>query len=270
MNANITIPAGTLIGHLSASSLGTYLLCPKQFQLRYIRKAKPTHQGVALPFGSAWGNTLARWLEESTQQSPLDAAPLYSVFDEIFDGELDQAFVPVVFGKGETPESLKETAHRMLDVFVETVPPPDKVLGIEKAFAVVLTHPYDEDEELPMPLVGAFDALVEVEGQPVIWEFKSAARKYSDSQFHLEMIQPSAYAFAAKVFGLENPPVDVLVTTKTNSPDVQVQRLTRTTRDEVQLYELAEHVLRGVEAGVFPRNRSWACSTCGFREECDK
>jgi hypothetical protein len=100
MNTKITIPAATLIGHLSASSLGTYLRCPKQFQFRYIRKAKPTHQGVALPFGSAWGNTLARWLEESVPSAHLTAHSLYCVFDEIFDGELDQAFVPVVFGKG--------------------------------------------------------------------------------------------------------------------------------------------------------------------------
>ena len=31
--------------------------------------------------------------------------------------------------------------------------------------------------------------------------------------------------------------------------------------------ELSE-VLRGVEAGVFPRNRSWQCKTCPYATEC--
>ncbi len=271
MNANITIPAGTLIGHLSASSISQYLRCGKQFQLHRIRKAKPTHQSVALPFGSAWGNTLAKWLETSTPTSPLGAPEYYSAFDELFDHELDHAFAPVVFGKGETPEELKCIAHGMLDAFLETIPPPERVLGIEKAFCVVLAHPHDETEELAVPLVGAFDALVEVQGETVVWEFKSAKRRYTDSQFHLEMLQPSAYSYAGRVFDLDSVPVDVLVTTKSKKkPEVQVQRVTRTVQHEVQFYELAEHVLRGVEAGVFPRNRSWACDSCPFREECDR
>jgi CRISPR/Cas system-associated exonuclease Cas4 (RecB family) len=243
-------------------------MCPAQFRFRYIWKRAPSHKNVALPFGSAWGTTIAHYLVESSVSS-LSASDLYSVFDADFQRELDESDVPVVYGKDESQESLTTTAHKMLDVFVRKVPVPEDVLGLEVAFSTFLRHPEDSEEELEVPIIGAFDAVVVVENKPVIWEFKSAARKYSEGQFE-HMLQPAIYNVGARVFGYNELPVDVIVTTKTKTPDVQVERLKKNSRDERQLYDLAEHILRGVQAGVFPRNRGWQCGGCGYREECDR
>lgn len=266
MNLPISVPATTFIGHISASSLNTYLICPKQFWFRYIAGKQPEFRSVALPFGSAWGTTIQHWLVENNV-SKLSARDLLEVFETEFHREMKDSEVDIVFDKNQTEELLLETARKMLGVLVEKVQPPDEVLGIETAFSVTLAHPDDPDEVIPVPLLGALDAVVVQGGAPVIWEFKSAARKYSPDQFEF-MLQPTAYQLGAKVFGHEELPVDVIVTTKTAKPDVQVQRLKKNHRDRRQFYELADNVIRAVGAGVFPRCRGWQCSGCGYREDC--
>jgi len=62
--------------------------------------------------------------------------------------------------------------------------------------------------------------------------------------------------------------VAVIVATKAKQPAVQISRLRRHETDEIELYELAQQVLRAVSAGVYPRNRGHACVTCAHRTEC--
>lgn len=268
MNSPITVPVTSLLTHLSAGSINTYLMCPAQFRYRYILKRTPAHRSSAVVLGSAWGTTIAHYLVESST-SKLSVADLSSVFEAEFEREIQDSPVPALFEEDETPESLCRAAEAMLGAFIQRVPKPDEVLGIQTAFSLTLEHPADEDDCLPVPLIGAFDAFVVVDGKPRIWELKSDARKYSEDQLRF-MLQPTVCGLGAKVFGYDDIPVDVIVTTKTKEPEVQIEQLTRNGRDQRHLFDLAESVVRAVQAGVFPRNRGWQCSGCPYRKECDR
>ncbi|HSC86237.1 MAG TPA: PD-(D/E)XK nuclease family protein, partial [Polyangiaceae bacterium] len=157
---NIRVSAGTLVPYLSASQLAGYLRCPKQYWFRYIAKKTPSHVGVALPFGRAWGNVIAHYLKNSEPGHLVPLPELAEYFREDFERELADAQAPVLFDEEETAASLIETAERMLQVFQEKVPLPEAVLGVEMAFSVSLAHPEEPDDPLPVPLVGAIDVLV--------------------------------------------------------------------------------------------------------------
>jgi CRISPR/Cas system-associated exonuclease Cas4 (RecB family) len=161
-------------------------------------------------------------------------------------------------------------------------------------------------EVLPVPLVGALDAIVEEEGggeeeQPreihpgeradvaggntaqrlqaehsrenttprrTIWELKTGKKKWSRDQLDFDM-QPTAYVGAARALGHGDTGVKVLVSTKGKTPDIQVERLVRHRRDERELVQVALSVHRAVTAGVNHPLRGWQCATCPFAHACE-
>ena len=60
----------------------------------------------------------------------------------------------------------------------------------------------------------------------------------------------------------------LMVTTKTNKPDVQVERLVRRRGDERELAETVLDVLHAVRAGVDVRIRGWGCRSWGLAGVC--
>jgi hypothetical protein len=161
---------------------------------------------------------------------------------------------------------MTDSAIRMLDVFLAKVPRPEMTVGVEVAFSLELSHPVT-GEVLPVPLVGAIDAIVLDHGKGAIWELKTAKKKWSADQLDFD-IQPTAYGIASMREGYDGAEMKLLVTTKTSKPDVQVERIVRCGRDEEELAEVAFGVHRAVEAGVDYPSRGWQCRTCPYAGVC--
>ena len=162
--------------------------------------------------------------------------------------------------------SVIDVAMRMLDVFLARVPLPEQVHGVEMPFRLKLMHPVT-GEVHPVPLVGATDAIVEQAGRPVVWELKTAKKRWSADQLDFDL-QPTAYGMAARTLGYKDARLTLLVTTKGKQPDVQVEHLVRHRRDELELVETAFAVARAVKAGVDYPNRGWQCRTCPYAHAC--
>ena len=122
-------------------------------------------------------------------------------------------------------------------------------------------------ETMPLPLIGAIDALVVEEERPTVWELKTGKKKWSADQLEFDL-QPTAYTMAARELGHDEVAVKLLVTTKTSKPDVQIERLLRRQRDECELADTALAVLHAVKAGVDVRIRSWGCRSCPHAGAC--
>lgn len=256
-----------LMPYVSASRLSTYLRCGRLFYLRYIVQAIPEHHSPAFAFGRAWGTVIADYLMRATSGEAPPVAELAMLFQQELEREIADSRAPVLFDGEETVTTLVATATNMLGAFVDQVPLPEAVLGVEVAFSTDLVHP-TTGRVLEPPLVGALDLVVRENGEPVVWELKTSKKRYSRIDLELSMLQPAAYTVGARALGYEKPDVVVLVTTKGKKPGVQIERLQRHLTDEIELVELGEQVLRAVRSGVFPRNRSWACTTCPHRAEC--
>ena len=251
--------------HTSVSRLKTYLACPKKYFLSYIDRITPAFRPCAFALGSAFHEAVQHHLLGA--DGPDHLTEVHDVFRSSLEAAVHADGVPVLFEEEEEDlGAVVDAGIKMVDTFIERVPRPDGVLAVEAAFSLELAHPIT-GEILPVPLIGAMDALVLEQGKSVIWELKTAKKKWSADQLELDP-QPTAYRMGARQLGVDEAELKLLVTTKTKKPDVQVERLTGTRVDERELWELAWSVHRAVEAGIDSRNRSWACRSCAYASAC--
>ena len=248
--------------HTSISAIKTFLSCPRRFALQYEAKVQPAFRPAALVFGSAWHETIGLWLTtdnietEELRQHLRDGltARLRGENNVLFDDE------------DENEGSLVDMAVRMLDAFVTLVPRPERTLAVEMAFELELAHPVT-GEVLPLPMIGALDAVVIEGGRGAVWELKSGKKKWSADQFEFDL-QATTYGIAAREGGYDGVDLKFLITTKTAKPDVQRETVIRHRADEDELVEVAFGVHRAVSAGADYPSRGWQCRTCAFAAAC--
>jgi hypothetical protein len=192
---------------------------------------------------------------------------LRDLLRQSLEAEVMKDGIPVLFDTEEANLGTSiDLGIRMLDVFLDKVPLPDEVLGVEVPFVLELAHPAT-GEIASVPLIGAIDAIVTEGGTSGVWELKTGAKKWSADQLEYDP-QMTAYAMAARELGHDDAELKLLVTTKTKSPDVQVERLVRHRADRQELAETALTVLHAVSAGVDYRVRGWGCKTCAHAGVC--
>jgi len=257
--------------HVSVSALKMWLSCPRKFRLHYVERAQPSHRSIALAFGHAWHDLIGRvlWLHQKGRE--LQRSVLRDYFAAALDREINADGPPVLFEDGENAAALVATAMHMLEAFLAKVPLPEKLLHIELPFRLDLFDP-ETGEMLPMPLIGAIDAVIGSENSLELWELKSGKRRWSDDAVLFDF-QPTAYrmairATAGRARQLDEPRLKLIVTTKAQKPDVQVEDLVRTRADERDLMETAASIHRGTLSGCFHPVRSWMCKNCEFAEVC--
>ena len=249
--------------HISISAVRTYLSCPRRFALHYTERARPDYVPAALILGSAWHSAVAGWLEKSADDEVLDE----QLRDDLRD-RLARVDVPVLFDDAEeNANGFIARAVAMFKALREFVVRPKTVLGTEIAFATRISHPRT-GEVLPVPVVGAMDAIVvEEDGVGSLFELKTAKKKWSPDQIEFDP-QVTLYRKAARELGYDGVRLRIVVTTKAREPQVHVLDAARNDGDETELAELFFEVHRAVEAGVAPRQRGWACRTCQYASSC--
>ena len=255
--------------HLSVSALKTWLSCPRKYRLHYVDHARASHRSIALVFGHGWHELIGKllWLHQRGRE--LDRQVLRQHFEGALVQEIQSEGPPVLFEDGEDVPALVETAMRMLEAFLAAVPLPDRLLHVELPFRLELIDP-ETGEVLPLPLIGAIDAVFEKERSLELWELKSGKRRWSEDAVLFDF-QPTAYRMAMRErdrSGQGGPELKLLVTTKSPKPDVQVETLTRTRADERDLMETAASVHRATLSGCFHPVRSWMCRQCEYAEVC--
>lgn len=248
--------------HTSISAIKTFLMCPRRYFLQYVLEVGPAFRSAALVFGSAWHETIGTWLlREEVQEEELQ--------QHLRDGLLRRLRErnDVLFDDADQSEDVFiDTALRMFGIFLARVPRPEKTLGAEIAFSMELAHPRT-GEVLPVPVIGALDAVVIDRGTGAIWELKSAKKKWTQDQLEFDL-QTTAYGMAARHLGYDGAALELLITTKGARPDVQRETVIRHAADEEELVEIALGVFRAVEAGVDYPSRGWQCRTCPFAGAC--
>jgi hypothetical protein len=120
---NAPTPIGVL-SHLSASSLGTFIRCPRQFKLKYIDRIQPSFRASALAFGTAWHVAVGEHLLTSSVTEPRPVDELHDLFVLALDEQLYGDGPPLLFDDAEDRDVLVSLGRRMLEVFVKNVPMP--------------------------------------------------------------------------------------------------------------------------------------------------
>lgn len=257
--------------YISVSQLKAFLLCPRKYELHYVRGVPPAFLPVALAFGSAFHSALAGYYGEiQTTGEPLRRDLALDVFRDAWAKSVDGP-VPL-----QADEDADETAAdqvidkgvSMLHAFYDymgKVPIPE-VVSVEKSFAVSIFDP-DSGEVFEEQLVGAIDLVLGEDGHAVIVEHKSSSKKYSVDQLRFD-IQPTAYQIAGREMGLGDVGIRYQVVTKAKVPGVQIADVRRDEQDEDDFLRTVGGVLRAIDAGVSYPVRGWQCRSCPYAHAC--
>lgn len=247
--------------HLSVSQLKSYLQCPRKYFYQYIEAATPAFRSIALTFGSAWHTAIGSYLINNI--TPEDAI---AFFRDLLVSEVESSEIPVLFDDEEDLGTCVDMGAKTISAFIEKVPRPEAVLGIEVPFVLDITRTQNR-EDYQAPIIGSIDALVIEQNTTVIWELKTSKRKWSRDQLDYDF-QPTAYRMGARRLDIPHATLKLLIATKTKTPDVQIETVVRTLEDEARLARLVSSVLRAIRAGVDHPIQNWACRGCCFSTIC--
>jgi len=266
MDAAIAIRQLFAEEHLSASAIGTWLRCPRQYRFKYVDRRQPESKASALAFGGAIHKALAHYYQKLRDiEAEPTAEELAAVFREEWEKQLDTD-LPVLFGDKEDEGSLTDMGVKMLAVLLEKAVLPAEVVEVELPFSIEIIDP-ETGEELPR-LVGGLDAVVkDRDGTYRILEHKTAARRWAPDKLAFDQ-QLTAYSMVAPQIGLGEAGVTVQLLLKQKTPDFEVLHAVRTDADRRDFLDTAAGVLRAVKAEAFHPIRDWQCRGCAFASAC--
>jgi CRISPR/Cas system-associated exonuclease Cas4 (RecB family) len=257
--------------YVSISQIKAWLRCPRAYVLHYIRGTEAAFVPIPFAFGSAFHEAVAAFYSEvKATGERLRRELVFEVFRDAWD-RARSGPIPLQADDedDEKPSVLADKGIAMLGAFLEYAEDAvgrQAVEAVEQPFAVQLHDP-DTGELLEEALVGSIDAVVVEDSRRVLLEHKTAARKYGADQLRFDA-QPTAYRYAARMMALGDVGVRYQVVTKTKTPAVQVENVTRGAQDEDDLLRTALGVLRAIDAGVDYPVRGWACKTCPYAHAC--
>ncbi len=253
--------------HVSVSQIKTYLRCPRQYELRYVRGEPREYVPVALVLGTAVHAALASYYTELRVGRKQNVDELLDSF--VAAWRLAQpSDAPLVVPDDEPVPVVEQLGVRMLRAFHAQAVRQTNVAPVlvEAPFEVELNDPAT-GEPLDERLVGTIDLVADVDGVRTVFEHKTAARRFGQDQLEFDL-QPTAYMLAARRLGLAVERFVFQVVTKAKTPAVQIEEVQRCRRDENDLLFTVAGVLRAVDAGVFFPVRGWQCRGCPYPQAC--
>ena len=119
-------------------------------------------------------------------------------------------------------------------------------------------------------MIGEFDCVVEVEGKPVVVDWKTSARRWPKDKERQDL-QPTCYLHAFRASGGRR---DVLfrydVITKAKDPSVEQRPTVRHPDHTHRLVEQIKVAEKMIRSELFlPNEQSWACAGCAYGMACE-
>ena len=257
-----------LIGrdYLSYSAMSAYQKCALRFYFQYVAALAPAFTPAPLVFGGAIHKAVEghyRTILETSSPPPLD--DLLVAYDAAWKAE---SKAPVRFGKGESQNSLRDLAARMLWAFQasEVSKLDTSLLAVEEEFrAPLIPGCPDILGRLDLLVLDAYSLrIVDFKTSRSVWGQAKIVEAAPQQLLYTELVRP-----LAKKLG--NRPIEVewVVITKTKKPTVQRYRLTPDPVSIARVKAMVQHVWRAIAAGHFyPCPSSMNCPTCPYASAC--
>jgi RecB family exonuclease len=253
MRETMTVLGALDIEHISATQIGMYQRCPRQWAYRYVLKVKSPPDAAILCGSGMHHAAEVGMLEKSvTGENPkpddaADAARDY-VANEFAAGE-------VVLSQKDTRGGIVDKAVRLTRKWAEDAAPLVEPVGVEQSF---------DTEISGVKVIGRFDVVTDSS----IIDWKSSSRKPARAQI-ANSPQTEVYAL---VSGRAVNYIYVVDSVR-NGPAVHEAPLTDDEVNTARAVATAtvEDVSAGMASGVWPRNRNgWHCSPdrCGYYRRC--
>ena len=252
--------------YLSYSAISTFQRCPLRYRFAYVAGLTPEFVSSSLVFGGAIHSAIELHCRRAFEGvAPPSIDELVAAYERYWSAE---ATVPVKFGKGESADSLRDLARRMLAAYQasEVSKLDGSPLGIE-----------EELRGSPLPgcpdLLGRVDLILLTDDVLRVIDFKTARARWSGAkiqeaapQMHVyaELVEPLARALGAHAVRLE-----WIVLTKTKNPAIETHAITPERSHVARTMAVVRRVWEAIQAGYFyPSPSSMSCSGCPHRTAC--
>lgn len=263
-----TVVPTPLLPHLSWSGIESYKMCPKKFEFRYIANAKEERTAASLAFGGSIHRALEEIHQRRMEGRP---APAHAELVDFYQSTWQEAVKDapeVVFSKDEDAGTLLDLAGRMLAAYLEHLQgeePGRQTIGIEHEahFKLVPDSP---------PIKARVD-LVEIVGEAlVVTDWKTSKSRWNVAKAAERLGQLVVYSYALlpmlKALEVSRVVPRFVVLTKAKTVKIQVLEPKASQTDAARFKDSVAETWAAVQAGIFPRRESWACSSCPFRTAC--
>ncbi|MCP4607041.1 MAG: PD-(D/E)XK nuclease family protein [Proteobacteria bacterium] len=249
--------------HLSFSQLYCFSACSRQYEYRYIQKIAPAHKSASLCFGSALHQVL-EFYYVNYQKPGTDE--LQDRFRDAWKKQLASS-LPIQYGKDETSDGLLDKGVELLSVFKKKAPAYGEIVSVEQPFTIEVID-FTSGEVLP-PVIGAFDLVTRDNGQVTVTDHKSCKQKWDERRLAQDL-QLSSYHYAAGQLGYGDVRLGVNLLMKKKKADFLALHTHRNESHHRDFIDTCIGVWRGINAGVSYPVKSWMCSSCSYREVCER
>jgi hypothetical protein len=256
--------AGGVWDYVSASRLNLWLRCPLAFRLKYI-------DGVRFPTPPAMflGKQVHAGIEWYYRNRQLNREVTADEVCQALDGTWKSCVSEedVRFESSAEEQALRFKAAELLRAYLAKVAgEAAHPLAVETALNAPLVDPRS-GEDLGIPLVGVLDLVLVEESQPVIVDFKTAARADELSEL-LHEVQLGCYAHLFRqATGTTEAALEIRRLVKTKVPQVLFHRWPpREAGHFGRLFAVIRAYLDDLDAGRFVYRPGQHCSYCDFRE----
>jgi hypothetical protein len=139
-------------------------------------------------------------------------------------------------------------------------------LAVEQMLREPLVDPTD-NEELPIPMLGIVDLLLDTPTGPVVVVFKTAGRRSPPLEIAHE-IQLACYAYLVRRYwGVIESHLEIRQLVNTKVPCVETQRYApRSVRHFERLFTVIREYVDALQTNRFNYRPGWMCGNCQFHD----
>lgn len=247
--------------YLSATQIGMFLRCGRQYEFRYIQGIKRPPNGAMFQ-GRVWHKAIERnYAQKVSSGTDLSLSDMKEFFAAEYEKGLQHEEVNF---EGENAGTIKDEGMLITSTHHQTIAPKVRPILVEEEFRVSL------GQDFPFDLLGYWDV---VDDHGVIIDNKSYSKSPTQESVDTDL-QLSLYSLAYRIKtgqierGLR---IDSVVKNKT--PKVVQVETSRTNSDCQWLLGLIEGVAKAIRSGIFyPNPTGYLCSPkwCGYWGLCRK
>jgi len=252
--------------YLSYSSISTFQRCPLRFYFRYIRNQPEETLSASLVVGGSIHSAIeGHYRALLAGEQPLTVDDLVELYVEAWKAK---ATTPLLFGKNENEDTLRDLAHRVLDAFVKhpIAFPGGEILGIEEQLRGPLAPDVPD-------LFGRADLILLERDQVSVLDFKTARSRWTEAKISEAAAQLELYGelLAPLALACGNRPVRMgwVVVTKAKNPSIETHTLEPDARRLRRTINIVRKVWHAILGGHYvPSPSPLNCAACPYAGAC--
>ncbi len=252
--------------HWSFSALNQFLnICSLQYAFDRVYRLPKEFTPLSLSFGSAFHRTLEGLhlaLKDGGSPREQEAREL---FRDLWSRQVleDKG---LRFDDGTTEDTCSEQGADLVAAFLRAVDPAERVLEVNEAFAVPLVDA--QGNVLEKPLVGEIDCVVSRDGETVLVDWKTSARRWPKDLAD-KSLQATAYLYAYRLNRGQTPAMRFDVVVKNKTPVIERHETTRTVDQFHRMVEFVKLAEKMIAAEHFlPSEQGFYCGGCPHKSAC--